>query len=226
MVLVWGHFLRRLVKHLRPTVHIVQSEIGLRHGLQRMLQRADIRATTYTTAEQFFAEYDPGTPGCLIADLCAVYDAKFRLDDCLTLRAAPLPVIMLSGENDVAAAINAFRQGAMDVVVKPVDPSQLLSRVRHAVQLDTERRQIEEQRARVNAKLARLTPRERQVLEMVVAGDSTRQIAARLGVSARTVDVHRARVMRKMQVDGVAKLVTDAAVAGVISIGDALDDRD
>ena len=144
-----------------PTVHVVDGERDLRHGLQQMLRHADVHVFTHASADQFLDAYDPRESGCLIADLYQSGEAGSGLQRQLASLGASLPVIMLSGEGDVSAATAAMRQGALDVIVKPVDAALLLERVRHAIQLDVHRRRCADRIAKIKARVAGLTPRDR-----------------------------------------------------------------
>jgi len=129
------------------------------------------------------------------------------LQDELVARKAQLPVIMISGYGDVTTAARAMRAGAIDFLEKPISRQLLLDRVREALEVDRQRRRAEAERAEVAARVARLTPRERQVMELVVSGNTNKVIAIDLGLCEKTVEVHRAHVMEKMKVQSLAELV-------------------
>jgi len=200
-----------------PTVFVVDDDPAMRDSLCWLLQSVDLHVETYPSADAFLAAYDAGRPGCLVLDVRMPGMSGLNLQDELRARNIRLPIIMLSGHAEVPTAVRALKAGAIDFMEKPFSDELLLDRIRQAIDLDRERRDAGARRAAVAERYALLTPREREVMELVTAGKANKVIAADLGLSPKTVEVHRAAVMDKMHADSVADLVrmrlalTDAA---------------
>jgi len=190
-----------------PTVFVVDDDPAMRDSLCWLLQSVDLHVETYPSADAFLAAYDAGRPGCLVLDVRMPGMSGLNLQDELRTRHIRLPIIMLSGHAEVPTAVRALKAGAIDFMEKPFSDELLLDRIRQAIDLDREQRDAEAQRAAVAERYALLTPREREVMELVTAGKANKVIAAELGLSPKTVEVHRAAVMDKMRADSVADLV-------------------
>jgi len=190
-----------------PTVFVVDDDPAMRDSLCWLLQSVDLHVETYPSADAFLAAYDAGRPGCLVLDVRMPGMSGLNLQDELRARHIRLPIIMLSGHAEVPTAVRALKAGAIDFMEKPFSDELLLDRIRQAIDLDREQRDAEAQRAAVAERYALLTPREREVMELVTAGKANKVIAAELGLSPKTVEVHRAAVMDKMRADSVADLV-------------------
>jgi FixJ family two-component response regulator len=190
-----------------PTVFVVDDDPAMRDSLCWLLQSVDLHVETYPSADAFLAAYDPGRPGCLVLDVRMPGMSGLNLQDELRTRHIRLPIIMLSGHAEVPTAVRALKAGAIDFMEKPFSDELLLDRIRQAIDLDREQREAEARRTAVAARYALLTPREREVMELVTAGKANKVIAADLGLSPKTVEVHRAAVMDKMHADSVADLV-------------------
>jgi RNA polymerase sigma factor (sigma-70 family) len=162
---------------------------------------------TFSSGLDFLAHPDGGTPGCIVIDLSMPGLSGLQLQQALTKKADRRPVVFISGAGSIASSVEAMKAGAVDFLTKPFDASRLLGVVSAAIERDLSSRGAQRERAAVEARLASLTPREREVLDLVVAGKLNKQIAAELGTAEKTVKVHRARMMRKMQVDSLAGLV-------------------
>ena len=195
-----------------PTVFVVDDDASVRESLRWMVGSLDLPVETYATAREFLGAQNGGRPGCLVLDLRMPEMGGLELQNELAARHIRLPIIMISGHADVASAVRALKAGAMDFLQKPVARGELLDRVQEALALDARARQHEGERLRVEACVARLTPRERQVMDLVVAGKTNKIIASDLGLCEKTVEVHRARVMTKMEADSLAHLVRLVAV--------------
>src|SRR3954447_18491991 len=194
-----------------PTVYIVDDDPLTVSLLVHWLERAGLRAARYDSAEAFLAEYH-GAPGCLVLDVQMPGMSGLDLQRQLNERGAELPVIILTGTADVPTAVAAMKGGAVDLIEKPVTAEVLEARVRHALSRDATRRDRRAQRDGIEARAAQLSAREREVMDLVVAGLANKQIAVRLRLSEKTVEAHRSRVMRKMQADSVAELVRMAVM--------------
>ena len=190
-----------------PTVFVVDDDAGVRDSLQTFLESAGLRVETYGSAEAFLAQV-PGVPyGCLLLDLRMPGIDGLALQDRLLAQKIQLPIIILTGHGDVAAAVHALKGGAVDFLEKPFNTATLLERIRQALALSAETQRQSSTREHIKRRLAHLTAREREILDMVVDGRSSKVIAIDLGISERTVELHRARVKKKMGVRSVAELV-------------------
>jgi len=190
-----------------PTVFIVDDEAGVRKAVARLLRAAGIQAAAFASAADFLAAYDPHAPGCVLIDVRMPDLNGLDLQRELSGRGGTLPVIFLSGHADVPISVQAMKAGATDFLTKPVQDAVLFAAVRAAFEKDRVARIAQAERADIAARLASLTPREREVMEHVVTGQLNKQIAGDLGTAEQTIKVHRARVMEKMKVCSVAELV-------------------
>jgi FixJ family two-component response regulator len=173
----------------------------------RLLRAAGFVAAAFASAQDFLAQYDPQAPGCLVLDLAMPAVSGLELQNILTQKGSLLPIIFLTAHGDVSKSVQAMKHGASDFLTKPVNDEDLLAAVRAAIEKDRALRQEQAELAEVRARLATLTPREREVLEYVVAGKLNKQIAGDLGTVEQTIKIHRAHVMQKMRVHSVAELV-------------------
>jgi FixJ family two-component response regulator len=193
----------------RPdVVFIVDDDDGVRDGLCLLVGSAGFEARPYPSADAFLADYAGDVVGCLLLDLNMPGTDGLELQTRLAGQGCDLPVIFLTGTGDVPAAVRALKGGAMDFLQKPVSDSQvLLDLVGKAAERHRTSRRQREERRRLNERLTSLTGREREVLERVVAGQANKVIAIDLGISERTVEIHRSRVMRKLGARSVAELI-------------------
>jgi FixJ family two-component response regulator len=166
-----------------------------------------MRVEAYATAGAFLAQYDAGQRGCLVLDIRMPGMDGLELQRVLGERGIEIPIVFLTGHGDVPMAVQAMEAGAAGFVEKPFREQQLLERVKGALRLDASRRKARAGRVEVSQRLATLTPRERQVLRGVLAGKINKVIATELGLSRKTVDQHRARVMCKLEADNIVALV-------------------
>jgi FixJ family two-component response regulator len=191
----------------RPEVHIVDDDAAVRRAITRLLAFEDYEVYAYDSAEAFLAAQQPDRHGCVILDIALPGQDGVALQHAMAERGRLMPVIFLSGHADVPQTVSAMKQGALDFLVKPVDVTVLLAAISRALQKDDHLRAQRAQRETTQSRLATLTPREREVLMHVMEGRLNKQIAADLGTAEKTVKVHRARGMEKMQVRSVAELV-------------------
>lgn len=189
------------------TVFVVDDDEALRKSLRRMLKSVGLAVETYPCAQAFLEDYDPSRPGCLVLDVKMPGLSGLELQEELARIGRRIPVIMISAHGDVEMTVRAMKRGAVDFLKKPYRGKVLLERVRQALALDARLRREEAERRRVAARLAGLTPREREVMALLVAGKAPKQIAFELGLSRRTIDVYRSHIMMKLQVDSVVDLV-------------------
>jgi len=197
-----------------PTVFIVDDDAAMRDSLRWLLESVGLSAETFGTAEEFLRAYAPQRPGCLVLDVRMPGMSGLSLQDTLVGRKVRLPIIIVTGYAEVPTAVRALKTGAVDFLQKPFSDDVLLERVRLAIELDREARAAQARRADADARYAQLTTREREVMALVVAGKPNKVIAAELNLSPKTVEVHRANVMKKMEADSVAELVRLAILLG------------
>lgn len=190
-----------------PTVFIVDDDPPVREAIGMLVQSVGIRAEEYATATDFLAAYDGERRGCLVLDVRMPGMSGIELQKQLTSRQSTLPIIFITGHGDVPLAVQAIRAGALDFIEKPFRDQDLLDRIQQALDQEADRRMRREEVEEVRRRFGRLTQREREVLEHVVEGEANKVIASRLGVSQRTVEIHRANVMRKTGADSLASLV-------------------
>jgi FixJ family two-component response regulator len=189
------------------TVFVIDDDPATRDSIAWLLESARWSVETFESGEAFLAAYNPQRPGCLILDIRLPGMSGVALQEELTRRGIVLPVIMLTGFGDVSLAVQAFQQGAFDFIEKPFTDDQILACIGRAIALDRDRRRREGQRTAASSRLNRLTPREREVMAMVVAGKANKVVAYDLGISQKTVESHRARLMEKLDVQCLADLV-------------------
>jgi FixJ family two-component response regulator len=190
------------------TVFVVDDNIGVLKSLRALLESAGLAVETYASGEEFLAAYDPERPGCLLLDVRLRQKSGLDLQDDLRQRKAMLPIIVLTGHGNVPTSVRALKAGAVDFLQKPAPPKVLLERIRAAIDSDREARATIGDRAVITGRLAHLTPREREVMELLVAGKTSKEVAIALRVSVRTVEGHRRIVFSKMNVSSAAQLVS------------------
>lgn len=189
------------------TVFIVDDDEAVRDSLALLISSVGLSVSTFSSANEFVESYDPAARGCLILDVRLPGMSGLELQQKLSDSGADLPIVFITGHGDVPMAVRAMRRGAVDFLQKPFSDQDLLDRVQQALAEQSARREEVESKATIARRIASLTPREHQVMEQVVAGHANKVIANRLGMSQRTVEVHRAHIMRKMEADSLAQLV-------------------
>lgn len=195
------------------TIFVVDDDQAMRTSLQWLIESTGMSVQTYESADVFLASYYPGRPGCLLLDVRMPGMSGLDLQGHLAREGYRLPVIMITGHGDVAMAVKAMKAGAVDFIEKPFHDEDLLRSIGRALDEDQRNRASQATRAGIAARLAELTPREHEVMAMVTEGKANKDIAAALGVSAKTVEAHRARVMEKMRAESLAELVRMALIA-------------
>jgi len=195
------------------TVFVVDDDPAVRQSLHWLIESVGLAVKTYETANEFLEQYNPNTQGCLVLDVRMPGLSGLDLQERLASKHIEIPTIVITGHADVPMAIRAIKAGALDFIEKPFNDQVLLERIGQALALDAKIRQSQHERAEIAARLESLTAREREVMQMVVDGKANKVIADQLGVSQKTVEVHRANVMKKMQVDSLAELVRLALAA-------------
>jgi FixJ family two-component response regulator len=190
-----------------PRVFVVDDDLSVLRAVERLLRSSGFTVETFTSPKSFLERLPYDGPACLVLDMRMPELSGLDVQGTMALRAVTMPIVFLSGLSDVPAAAKAMRTGAVDFLVKPVDEVELLDAVSRALvtaEASERRRREEEDFSR---RLSRLTKRERQVCDLVAAGLLNKQIAYELGVSEKTIKVHRGRVMHKLEVESVAALV-------------------
>jgi two-component system response regulator FixJ len=191
-----------------PTIFVVDDDHAVRDSLRWLLESLQLKVETYASATEFLASGVANRPGCLVVDIRMPDVSGLQLQEILAARRVSLPVIMITGHGDVSMAVRAMKAGALDFIEKPFNDQLFLECIQRGLQANARHRRQDAERQTVQTRLARLTAREREVLERVVAGKANKVIALELGISARTVEVHRAKVMEKMCADSLAALTT------------------
>jgi len=189
------------------TIYVVDDDDGMRRALNTLLSTIGYNIAVFADPSEFLAQFDPGAPGCLVLDIRMPGMSGLELQQRLNRMGSMLPVIFITGHGDVPMAVQAMKEGALEFIQKPFRDQDLLDRINHALQQDAENRSTVARRAEVLRRLETLTPRERQVMDLVVEGAANKVIAIDLGLSERTVEIHRAKVMEKMGARSVAHLV-------------------
>ena len=191
-----------------PTVFVVDDNLGVRNSLRALMKSAGLAVETFESSEAFLDAYDAERPGCLVLDVRLRAGASgLDLQDELMRRSAKLPVIVLTGHGNVPTSVRALKAGAFDFLQKPVAPQILVEKIRAAIDTDRRAREALMQHGSVRARVARLTPRETQVMKLLVKGATSKEIAYDLKLSVRTVEAHRRAVLRKMEVTSATQLV-------------------
>ena len=194
-------------KEQSPTVFIVDDDAAIRFAMQALMDSVNLNHEIYASADDFLEKAGEQRPGCLVLDIRMPGLGGLELQEELIKRGNTLPIIFITGHGDVPMAVEAMQKGAVDFIQKPFRDQELLDRIREALATDEERREEQQHHAEVAGRLERLTNREREVFDLVVTGKPNKVIAFELGVSQRTVEIHRARVMEKMQARSLADLV-------------------
>jgi len=189
------------------TVFVVDDDRAVRESLALLVQSVGLEVETFAGAGEFLDAYRPDRRGCLITDIRMPGMSGLELQERLTEDGYHIPVIVLTGFGDVPAAVRALKGGAVDFVEKPFNPQALLDLVQQALVRDTELREQAAREADLAERMALLTPREREIMALVVAGKANKVIAIDLSISERTVELHRGRIMKKMQARSVAELM-------------------
>lgn len=197
------------------TVFVVDDEAPVRDAIMRLLRAEGLPAKGFASANEFLNEYRPGARGCIILDVAMPGQSGLELQQALADESAAPPIIFLSGRSDIPRSVQAMKLGAIDFLTKPIDSDDLIRVVHTAMERDRETWKLRLERTQARQRLLTLTAREREVFEHVISGRLNKQTAAELGTAEKTVKVHRARVMRKMNVQSVAELVRLAEMADV-----------
>ena len=204
---------------VESTVHIVDDDPQVRESLDLLVGSVGLKSRTYGSAEEFLEAYedDSGLPKCLVLDVRMPGMSGLKLQETLAAEGRDLPVIMITAHGDVPMAVRAMQAGAVDFIEKPVNRQTLLERIWDAINRDEDRRNAQAKREKLDELMATLTVREREVMELIIAGETPKQISSRFGIGIKTVLKHRARVLGKLRVDSSVELVHLAYHMGLIS---------
>jgi len=195
------------MKNEVATVFVVDDDAGIRNAMRSLFKSVGLNCTLYSSAQEFLAAFQPSQQGCLVLDIRMPGMSGLELQQQLNLLGAVIPVIFMTGHGDIPMAVEAMQHGAFDFLQKPFRDQDLLDRIQRAVAKDAELRKSLGEHARIRTHLDSLTPREREVLDLMTQGKQNKAIAQDLAVSPRTIEIHRARVMEKMNAQSVAELV-------------------
>jgi len=192
---------------LDPTVFIIDDDAAVRDSIRLLVRSIGLPAEIYPSGKAFLADFDPHRPGCLVLDVRMPGMSGLDVQKRLLERQATIPIIFITAHGDVPMAVEAVKAGALDFVQKPFRDQDLIDRIQEALQRDADIRSQQADGDEIRQRVASLTAREREVMQMVVDGSANKVIAYDLGLSERTVEIHRARVMEKMQAESLPHLV-------------------
>ncbi len=198
-----------------PVVFIVDDDASVRKGLERLVRSVGLRGKTFASAPEFLQYAASDGPSCLVLDVRMPEVGGLALQETLAAVGHRIPIIFITGHGDITMSVRAMKAGAVDFLPKPFNDQDLLEAIQAAIARDRQAREVRATLQAIQQRADRLTPRERDVLGLVVAGLLNKQIAAELGMSEKTVKSHRAQVMQKMQVSSVAQLVLLAEKIGL-----------
>jgi two-component system, LuxR family, response regulator FixJ len=187
-------------------VYVVDDDPAVRKSISFLLGLLEIEIRALDSAMEFVSSYRKGVPSCLVLDVRMPGISGLELQERLNQSQIDIPIIFISGHGDIPMAVRAMRAGAVDFLTKPFNDQDLLDRVQRALNTDRQRQLIRREKAAVAARHALLTQREAEILKLVIAGHTNKDIATMLSISVKTVETHRARLMEKMRVDNVAEL--------------------
>jgi FixJ family two-component response regulator len=193
--------------HRKQTVYVVDDDQAIRHAMELLMRSVGLDYEIFHSADDFLASHTNERAGCLVLDIRMPGLGGLELQEKLNDIGSTLPIIFITGHGDVPMAVEAMQKGAVDFIQKPFRDQELLDRITEALKTDQERRSARDQQAEVSGRIDKLTKREREVMDLVVTGKPNKVIAYELGVSQRTVEIHRARVMEKMEARSLADLV-------------------
>ena len=188
-------------------VYVVDDADGIRHSLTLLLQSVKIKVKSCASAQEFFDVYDPSKPACLVLDIRMPEMSGLELQGKLVEENIHIPVIIITGHGDVSLAVRAMKAGAVDFIEKPFNDQLLLDSISSALDKSVELFEEQHECADFHERIGRLSPREQEVMDLLVEGKGAKEIAALLGISSKTVDVHRGHILEKTQMRSVPELV-------------------
>lgn len=190
-----------------PVVYVIDDDASVRGAIRNLLESAALAVEIYGSPQEFLNAFRPDSPGCLILDIRLPEGSGLDFQTSLINRGVNIPIIFITGHGDVAMSVRAMKAGALEFLTKPFRQQELLDAVYHAIECDRAERERQAERADIRHRYMSLTRREIEVMELVVAGMSNKQIAAKIGIQQATVKFHRGRVMAKMRAGSVPDLV-------------------
>ena len=202
-------------KSAERTVFVLDDDYGARESLRWLIESAGHRVETFSRPSEFFTAYDPSQPGCLVLDIRMPEMSGNEVLQILRSNGNLIPTIVITAFGDIPNTVQAMKCGAVDVLEKPYNDQVLLDRIQQCHEQDAQIRKEENRNSAVRDRFNSLTPRERQVLELIFQGKSNKEMARILEISPKTVEIHRANVKEKMRADSVAELVQMAITCGL-----------
>jgi len=196
----------------KPTVFVVDDDSAVRKSFQWLVESIGMNIEAYSSAREFLEKHDANRPGCLVLDVRMPGMSGIELQETLASKGIQTPIIIVTGYGDVPTAVRAMKKGAVDFIEKPFNDQEMLDRIQIAIEKDAKIRREDSLREQLVERATTLTPREKLVMRRVVAGLSNKEIARDLGISPRTIEVHRAKVMEKMRAGSLAELVRFASL--------------
>jgi len=190
-----------------PIVYVLDDDLSVREALRSLIRSVGLRCETFASAAEFLRYPRAEVPACLVLDVQLPDASGLDLVGVLDAEEAPIPIIFITGHGSIPMSVRAMKSGAVEFLTKPFREEDLINAMRQALERDTSAKQKRAELAGLRARMQKLTPREREVLGLVVAGRMNKQIAAELGTAEQTIKQHRGRVMKKLGVDSVAELV-------------------
>ena len=197
-------------------VYIVDDEFSIRDSLQLLLESAGFATKCYESASEFLQQYRPERPGCIILDVLMPSMSGIELQEELIKKHINMPIIFISGHGDVTTSSKAFRAGAVDFFEKPFDNLALLKRIKEAIKNEIEHWEKKQRKSQLLERFGQLTSREKEVFRLIINSYSNKEAAKALGISHRTVDVHRAHIMEKMRAESLSDLIVMAMTCNQI----------
>lgn len=191
----------------QATVFVIDDDPAIRDSMRWLIEAAGFNVKIYASAREFLKKLSSSQRGCLVLDVRMPEINGLELQKLLSEKNNPLPIIFISAHGNVPDAVNALHEGAIDFLTKPFDSQLLLKRIQSSIDLDQKRYEAKQKQEEIAARLAQLTSRERQVMDLIVRGKANKVVAVELGISTKTVEIHRARVMEKLKVRNLADLI-------------------
>jgi FixJ family two-component response regulator len=195
----------------------VDDDDAVRSGLRMLLEQHAFTVRDFASADEFMHAYQDDDPGCVVLDLCMPGTDGLALQEYLSVQGLPIPIIFISGQGNIPASVRAIKSGAINFLEKPVPHQELLANIQEALLLDTCRRSRMQKERELRMRYRSLTPREQEVMAMVASGLTNKAMADHLHISSRTVEIHRSRMMKKLQAGNLVDLVSVARVCGVVN---------